>query len=111
MKPIFLAGDYKRTVAINDNISFPYIVYQFMLMVGTVLGPGTIFLMLVGAMVASFRISNWDSFYYNIIPILFFMIICFSTKNDVQVRSSEHRATLPIKYNGIFTNSLHESSE
>ncbi|XP_028966914.1 chitin synthase chs-2 [Galendromus occidentalis] len=80
-----LLGDYKRTVAINDNISLPYIIYQSMLMVGTVLGPGTIFLMLVGAMVASFRISNWDSFYYNIIPILFFMIICFTTKNDIQI--------------------------
>lgn len=56
-----------------------------MLMVGTILGPGTIFLMLVGAMVASFRISNWDSFYYNFIPILFFMVVCFTMKNDVQV--------------------------
>ncbi|CAG2111939.1 unnamed protein product [Medioppia subpectinata] len=48
-------------------------------------GPGTIFLMLVGALVAAFRISNWDSFYYNIVPILFFIIICFVTKNDVQI--------------------------
>lgn len=80
-----LLGDYKRTVAINDNISFPYIVYQGMLMVGTILGPGTIFLMLVGAMVAAFKISNWISFSYNIVPILLFMFICFTTKNDIQI--------------------------
>ncbi|OQR68335.1 hypothetical protein BIW11_04579 [Tropilaelaps mercedesae] len=86
-------GDYKRTVAINDNISFPYIIYQGMLMVGTILGPGTIFLMLVGAMVASFRISNWDSFYYNIIPILLFMVVCFSMKNDVQYSVQRHRTS------------------
>nr|USH46112.1 chitin synthase chs-2 [Androctonus crassicauda] len=80
-----LLGDYKRTVEINDNISVPYIMYQGMLMTGTVLGPGTIFLMLVGAMVAAFKISNWYSFNYNIIPILFFMIICFVAKNDIQI--------------------------
>ncbi|KAH7967299.1 hypothetical protein HPB49_023929 [Dermacentor silvarum] len=80
-----LLGDYKRTVAINDNISFPYIIYQGMLMVGTILGPGTIFLMLVGAMVAAFKISNWISFSYNIVPILLFMLICFTTKNDIQI--------------------------
>nr|XP_037268094.1 chitin synthase chs-2-like [Rhipicephalus microplus] len=80
-----LLGDYKRTVAINDNISFPYIIYQGMLMVGTILGPGTIFLMLVGAMVAAFKISNWISFSYNIVPILLFMLICFTTKNEIQI--------------------------
>lgn len=80
-----LLGDYRATIAINDNISFPYIIYQSMLMVGTVLGPGTIFLMLVGAMVAAFKISNWYSFYYNIIPILIFMVVCFIFKNDIQV--------------------------
>lgn len=80
-----LLGDYKRTVQVNDNISLPYIIYQGMLMLGTVLGPGTIFLMLVGAVNAVFRISNWDSFIMNIVPILFFIVICFTTKNDIQI--------------------------
>lgn len=80
-----LLGDYKRTIKVNDHISFPYIIYQGMLMIGTILGPGTIFLMLVGAMVAVFRISNWNSFYLNLIPILFFIIVCFSCKNEIQI--------------------------
>lgn len=80
-----LLGDYKRTIAVNDHISFLYIVYQGMLMIGTILGPGTIFLMLVGAMVAVFRISNWDSFMINLIPILLFIVICFTCKNEVQI--------------------------
>ena len=54
-------------------------------MIGTILGPGTIFLMLVGAMVAVFRISNWDSFHLNLVPILLFMIICFTCKNEIQI--------------------------
>lgn len=80
-----LLGDYKRTVAVNDHLSFLYIIYQAMLMIGTILGPGTIFLMLVGAMVAVFRISNWDSFLLNLIPILIFIVVCFTCKNDVQI--------------------------
>ncbi|XP_013772916.1 uncharacterized protein LOC106458013 [Limulus polyphemus] len=80
-----LLSDYKKTVAINDNISFLYILYQGMLMIGTVLGPGTIFLMLLGSMVAAFRIDNWTSFWANLIPIMFFTIICFVTKNDIQI--------------------------
>lgn len=80
-----LLGEYKRTVAVNDSISLPYIIYQAMLMLGTVLGPGTIFLMLVGAFNAVFHISNWDSFVINIIPILFFVIVCFSCPQDMQI--------------------------
>ncbi|KAK2583486.1 hypothetical protein KPH14_009451 [Odynerus spinipes] len=80
-----LLMDAKRTIKINDNISLPYISYQILLMGGTILGPGTIFLMLVGAFVAAFKIDNWTSFYYNIIPILLFMIICFTCKANIQV--------------------------
>ncbi|XP_020295800.1 uncharacterized protein LOC109860841 isoform X2 [Pseudomyrmex gracilis] len=80
-----LLMDAKRTIKINDNISLPYISYQILLMGGTILGPGTIFLMLVGAFVAAFKIDNWTSFYYNIIPILLFMIVCFTCKANVQV--------------------------
>ncbi|GAB6026597.1 hypothetical protein CHUAL_013009 [Chamberlinius hualienensis] len=80
-----LLGDSRRTVKVNDNISTLYIIYQSMLMVGTILGPGTIFLMLVGAFVAAFKIDNWTSFYANIIPILFFMIVCFIAKSENQL--------------------------
>lgn len=69
----------------NPDISLPYIIYQSMLMAGTILGPGTIFLMLVGAFVAAFRIDNWTSFYYNIIPIFLFIVVCFTMKSEWQL--------------------------
>ena len=65
-------------------------MFQTMLMAGTILGPGTIFLMLVGAFVAAFRIDNWTSFLANMIPILFFMFICFVTKSEFQVNFYFH---------------------
>lgn len=80
-----LLMDSKRTIEVNDNISMPYIGYQILLMGGTILGPGTIFLMLVGAFVAAFQIDNWTSFCYNIYPIFFFMLVCFTCKSNIQV--------------------------
>ena len=44
-----LLSDAKNVVKVNPDISRLYICYQIMMMVGTVIGPGTIFLMLVGA--------------------------------------------------------------
>lgn len=61
-----------------------------MLMGGTILGPGTIFLMLVGAFVAVFHIDNWTSFYYNIIPIVLFVFVCFTCKSNIQVNREKH---------------------
>lgn len=89
-----LLGDSKRTIKINDNISLLYIFYQCMLMGGTILGPGTIFLMLVGAFVAAFKIDNWTSFHYNIIPILLFMIVCFTCKSNVQLLVAQILSTV-----------------
>ncbi|CAH2005830.1 unnamed protein product [Acanthoscelides obtectus] len=88
-----LLMDSKRTIEVNDNISMPYIGYQILLMGGTILGPGTIFLMLVGAFVAAFQIDNWTSFYYNIYPILFFMLVCFTCKSNIQLLAAQILST------------------
>ena len=48
-------------------------------------GPGTIFLMLVGAFVAAFKISNWISFYYNLIPIIVYMGVCLMAPSKWQL--------------------------
>jgi len=66
----------------NTHECFPL---QGMLMGGSILGPGNIFLMLVGAFVAAFKIDNWTSFLYNIIPILIYMFVCFVCKSNIQV--------------------------
>lgn len=81
-----LLGDYKRTVAVNENISRLYIVYQAMLMVGTILSPGTIFLMVVGALNTVMGFTSDMALAINIIPILSFAILCFfAKKNDYKI--------------------------
>ena len=84
-----LLMDYKATVRINDNISLSYILYQFMLLFGTLIGPGMIFLMLVGACVAAFGIGNWTSFFCNLVPIVFYTAVCLKVKEpEWQLRVS-----------------------
>nr|CAI5838117.1 unnamed protein product [Callosobruchus analis] len=80
-----LLNDRDHIVKVNDNISWLYIIYQMILMVGTVLGPGTIFLMLVGAFVSAFKLSQWESFAWNLLPILVFVIICAICKPNTQL--------------------------
>ena len=77
--------EYKHVTKVNDDISIFYIMYQSMLMVGTVLGPGTIFLMLVGAFAIAFSISNSTAFWLNIVPIAVFMIACFTLNSKIQL--------------------------
>ena len=89
-----LLSDYKRVVKNNEDISIFYIGYQvyrkkketacetvsnrhtcfqIFMMVGTVLGPGSIFLMLVGAFGVAFGLANWTSFLINLVPITIFI--------------------------------------
>ena len=41
--------------------------------------------MLVGAFVAAFKISNWISFYYNLIPIIVYMGVCLMAPSKWQL--------------------------
>ncbi|CAK1549970.1 unnamed protein product [Leptosia nina] len=81
-----LLADAKHTVNANDNISMLYIAYQIMLMFGTVLGPGTIFLMMIGAINAITGMSNMNALILNAVPVLTFIIVCMTCKSDIQLK-------------------------
>ena len=80
-----LLSDYRNVVKNNDDISYFYILYQIMMMIGTILGPGSIFLMLVGAFNVAFKISMFESLMYNFVIIMVFILICCFFKADHQV--------------------------
>ena len=71
----------------NEDISCLYIIYQAAMFISSMLGPGTIFLMIVGALEVAVqgRISMWTSFVVNLIPVMVFIIMCYTTKCDTQV--------------------------
>ncbi|XP_066142426.1 chitin synthase chs-2-like [Euwallacea fornicatus] len=80
-----LLEDSTHIKQVNDDISTPYIWYQTILMIGTVIGPGTIFLMLVGAFVTVFNMSQYTALWWNVGPILFFVITCVICKSNTQL--------------------------
>ena len=61
-----LLGDYKRVVQNNNDMSMFYIFYQVMMMIGTILGPGSIFIMLAGSFGAAFGIDKLFTNLFNI---------------------------------------------
>ncbi|XP_011291179.1 chitin synthase chs-2 [Musca domestica] len=80
-----LLSDAEMVVKNNSSISRPYIFYQAMLMVGTILGPGTIFLMMIGSFVTVFSTGIWTSFLWNFIPLLAFILSCIYLKQKYQL--------------------------
>ncbi|OTF71347.1 chitin synthase-like protein, partial [Euroglyphus maynei] len=62
-----LLGDYKRTA---------------FLMLGTIISPGTIFLMVVSAMNTVMGLTTEMSFIYNMIPLLLFLFVCLQFKDN-----------------------------
>ncbi|XP_068142349.1 LOW QUALITY PROTEIN: chitin synthase chs-2 [Drosophila tropicalis] len=80
-----ILADADKVVKRNNSISTLYMWYQSMLMVGTVLGPGTIFLMMVGALVAVFTIDIWTAFLWNFFPLLLFILSCVYLKQKYQL--------------------------
>ncbi|XP_054166652.1 chitin synthase chs-2-like [Oppia nitens] len=83
-----LLQESKNTVQVNDNISMLYIIYQFALMIGTVFSPGTIFLMIVGAMNTTLSLSSDLCLLISGGPILVFIFVCFLCKSDTQIQVS-----------------------
>ncbi|CAF4758377.1 unnamed protein product [Pieris macdunnoughi] len=81
-----LLTDAKHTVKANDNISMLYIAYQILLMAGTVLGPGTIFLMMIGALNAITGLSNTNALILNAVPVIAFIIICMTCDSKIQIQ-------------------------
>ena len=58
-------------------------------MFSSILGPGTIFVMIVGALqtaFGAFGFDIWTSLWMNGVPLLLFIISCYVCKGDTQVR-------------------------
>ena len=84
-----LIQDYKVVVKNNDDISYLYIGYQLLNLVGTMIGPGSIFLMLIGAFNIAFGLSNTESLILNTVLVAVFTLSCCFLKSDHQIRIAE----------------------
>ena len=70
----------------NQNFSRPYIFYHLFLFISSILTPGTIFLLIIGAILTAFpAIEPWLALLINGLPIAIFIISIFLAKEDTQV--------------------------
>ncbi len=86
MNIIDFLADYKHIVKVNESISYLYIIYQFFLMISTVLGPATVLLMITGAFNACLGTSLWQSFLLSVVPAFLYLVLCYITVTDFQIR-------------------------
>ncbi|TMS32858.1 hypothetical protein L596_000656 [Steinernema carpocapsae] len=82
---IDLLKDYKNVVSVNESISIWYIIYQCIMLISSILGPGTIFLMVVGAISISFNIDTTIALICVSLPVAFFCTVCLIGKPDKQL--------------------------
>ena len=82
---IDLLSSSHNTVMMNDNISYFYIAYQFGMMVSTVLGPATVLLAIATAFETVMSLQKWQSYMMSLLPVVFHLIISFTTKSKTQL--------------------------
>nr|XP_034301297.1 chitin synthase chs-2 isoform X1 [Crassostrea gigas] len=83
---IDLLMDWKNVTRKNEDISKLYILYQMFLMICSLLTPGTIFLMILGAISMAFpTIPPFAGMLVNLIPVSGMIILCFVAKPNIQL--------------------------
>jgi len=79
--------DFKNVTKRNNDISMLYVAYQMLLMVSSILTPGTIFLMILGAINMAYpQLSLYWALVLNLVPVGIFIVLCYVAKSDTQVR-------------------------
>ncbi|XP_061164528.1 chitin synthase chs-2-like [Saccostrea echinata] len=81
-----LLMDWKNVTRKNEDISKLYILYQMFLMICSILTPGTIFLMILGAISMAFpAIPPVAGMIINLVPVTGMVILCFTAKPNFQL--------------------------
>lgn len=83
-----LLEDAKLVVKNNNSISTPFIMYQACIMFGTIIGPGTIFLMMVGSISAVFKVDVNTAFMWEFVPMIIFLFMCYFCKQKYQLMAA-----------------------
>ncbi|VDN06264.1 unnamed protein product [Thelazia callipaeda] len=86
---IDLLQDYKNVINVNESISIWYIIYQCIMLVSSILGPGTIFLMVVGALSISFNIDTSLALFIVTLPVALFCFMCFVSHPENQLMAAQ----------------------
>ncbi|WAR10593.1 CHS2-like protein [Mya arenaria] len=90
-----LLTDWRNVTTKNAEITMAYIMYQGLLMVSSILTPGTIFLMVLGAINLAYPdVDLWLALLLNTVPVAIMVILCFKAKPDTQLTYAAILSTL-----------------
>jgi len=83
-----------------------FICFQMLLMVSSILTPGTIFLMVLGAINMAYpQLSLYWSLVLNLVPVAVFILLCYVSKSDTQVW--QHKETHKTRKHYTYANIEH----
>ncbi|XP_064173373.1 chitin synthase chs-2-like [Anguilla rostrata] len=82
---IDLLGTGTLTSNKNKSISKPYILYQLLNVMSTVLSPATVCFMIAGSFIFVFSIDANISLILAILPPAIYLFLCFKLKSDTQI--------------------------
>ncbi|XP_041374239.1 chitin synthase chs-2-like [Gigantopelta aegis] len=80
-----LIQDWRQTTKKNEDISIMYMFYQLFLFCSSVVTPGTIFMLIVGAFNSVYHIDMTYAFVVNLVPVAIFVLLCFKAPNNAQL--------------------------
>ena len=80
-----LIANYKRVIKNNNDMSIFYILYQVIILIFTIIGPGMIFILLIAGTQTALGVEQTISIIINLILLLMFIIVCFVGKPDSQI--------------------------
>ena len=59
---------------------------QALVLIFALIGPGTVFVIIISAMTVCLPIDLLGSIILNVVPLTFFIIVCYSAKAETQVK-------------------------
>lgn len=99
---------------INQNISWPYIAYQFLLLLASLLSPSTLLLAMGSALQVVFGFSLWYVYLLVYCPPVVYVIICLKMESNLQrqigiLLSLAYALLMSSVFIGTIANSIKES--
>ncbi|XP_062402460.1 chitin synthase chs-2-like [Sardina pilchardus] len=83
---IDLLGSGQVTSKKNSSISMPFILYQIVTMMASILGPSTICLMIAGSFTYIFNMGANLALVVAVVPPAVYLGLCFKLKSDTQIK-------------------------
>ncbi|CAL1539833.1 unnamed protein product [Lymnaea stagnalis] len=81
-----LLENWRATTRKNPDITVLFIAYQLVLLVSGMITPGTIFLLILGAINTAYpEIPLYGAMLINLIPVVVFVILCFKASSQIQL--------------------------